>query len=249
MLVTERGDRMIVDTRDQMISPGLLCWGGWEPGTAMALDQHLKPGMRWIDIGANIGYFTVLGRKIVGPTGFTLAFEANPNTYSLLVDNMNLNWFWDGIKLEQKAVYHTSGMLDFVAPMKYAVNATLANKAVSSWKSAQDHVDLFSVESIRLDDYLSSDEHIDLIKIDIEGGELGAIQGAKRTLERLPNIKLMIEWSPNQMYEFGFKPLELISEIKSHGFKVSMLEGINKKISFEDLLKINQTTMLLLYRD
>jgi hypothetical protein len=133
--------------------------------------------------------------------------------------------------------------------MKYAVNATLANKAVSSWKSAQDHVDLFSVESIRLDDYLSSDEHIDLIKIDIEGGELGAIQGAKRTLERLPNIKLMIEWSPNQMYEFGFKPLELISEIKSHGFKVSMLEGINKKISFEDLLKINQTTMLLLYRD
>lgn len=248
LTVTDRGDRMYLDTQDIMLTPGVLCWGSWEPETTAIFERLLQPGMNWVDVGANVGYFTLIGHKLVkNGGGKTFAFEANPRTHAFLSDNVRLNWYFDDMRVEQKAVYRCSQRLAFSAPEKYNVNASIAQFEPGNWERALDTVSTFEVDAVSLDDYFG-DTRIDFCKVDVEGAEVFVLEGARALMARNPRLQWLLEWSPNQMVQCGSSPAALCELIHSLGLECRADDQDVRPLSATQLLDIHQTTMVHLKR-
>src|SRR5258705_8574806 len=196
---------MYLDTQDIIITPGILCWGSWEEETACKLEEILKPGMNWVDVGANNGYFTIIGHRCVqADGGRTWAFEANPKLHKLLTDNIYLNWFWSGVIAEPFAVYSSSCEVTFYIREKYGVNSSIGPVNEKDLRIIYDTQTASRVQAVSLDDYfLPKDIKLDLVKVDVEGGELFVLMGARRLIEANRTLGLLIEWSPQQIHLAG----------------------------------------------
>lgn len=252
LTMTNRGDRMYLDSRDIAITPGILCYGGWEDGTTALLERFLKPGMAWVDIGANCGYFTVIGHKLVragGADGKTVAFEISPDNFRLCVDNLALTWMSEGSRVERMAVF--SEMRDAVSFQifrKYGTNSGLSGVSNEFGDYIGERPETVSVPAITLDSYFADRPAPDFIKIDIEGGEWHALEGARRMIASKPDLRILIEWSPAQLTACGTEPrvmAELFSEL---GFRCFNAEAAMAPLEVEDCLAIGHTTMFLLSR-
>jgi FkbM family methyltransferase len=252
LTVTSRGDRMYVDGRDIMISPSILCWGGWEEGTVALLDRFLKPGMVWADVGANCGYFTVIGHKLVragGQPGETHAFEISPDNVQLCVDNLALSWMPDGSHVEHKAIYSEETSLTFQIFTKYSVNSGISGIGEQHATYAGEKQRSVEVRATTLDSYfLSRARRPDFIKIDVEGGEWHALRGARGLIAAQPDLQLLIEWSPDQLTACGTEPRALAEIIPALGLKCFNAENDMAPLTIEDCLAIQRTTMFLLSR-
>jgi Methyltransferase FkbM domain len=91
LVATRWGAKMLVDTHDAMVSPWLVLDGLWESHVTEWLQRSLTPGQVFVDVGANIGYFTLLGGLLVGPEGRCVAVEAHPRLAELLQRNVIIN--------------------------------------------------------------------------------------------------------------------------------------------------------------
>ena len=100
--ITCQGNKMYVDGRDKNIVPDLLSKGAYEPFETELFKKNLEKGEVVLDIGAHIGYYTLIAAKIVGNEGKVFAFEPAPDNYALLEKNVNANGYKNVI-LEQKA--------------------------------------------------------------------------------------------------------------------------------------------------
>jgi FkbM family methyltransferase len=115
----------------------------------------------------------------------TWAFEPNSVTYTLLVDNLELNWFFEGVVTEQKAVYSESVEINFCAPERHNVNATIADFPDGHRPRVADRHDRMSVHAVALDDYFKPDvPTLDFLKVAVEGAELFVLKGAGRNLAK-----------------------------------------------------------------
>ncbi len=108
--------KMYVDTRDVSISSHLLLEGFWEMWVTEAMLRHVRPGMTVLDIGANLGYFTLLLADLVGPAGKVLAFEPNPEMASRARRSISINGFSPTTTLHEIALADSDGemLLDVV---------------------------------------------------------------------------------------------------------------------------------------
>jgi hypothetical protein len=88
---TDCNYNLVCKSQDVQITPSLIYERVWDPPLTRFFQQNLKPGMTYLDIGANIGYFTVLGANLVGHLGAVHAFEPQPEEFSLLELNCRLN--------------------------------------------------------------------------------------------------------------------------------------------------------------
>ena len=150
--------------------------GAYEPELISLLKRTLKPGMNVLDIGANIGYFSVIAAALVGEHGQVHAFEPMPQNLIRLRKNLEpFSW----AMTHPYAVANVTGEVPIHCSDKEA-----------GWASIQDQHDLANlpctstVHAIRLDDWLQEHpaDRIDFIKLDIEGSELDALLSARRTL-------------------------------------------------------------------
>jgi FkbM family methyltransferase len=254
LTVTTRGNRMYVDSRDIAISPGILCWGGWEENTALLLDRFLKPGMIWADVGANCGYFTVIGHKLVragGSAGETHAFEVSPMNYRLCVDNLALSWIGEGSHVENIAIYSEErDHLVFQIFEKYGVNSSLGGFVTEEHAVyTGDRPRPTEVRATTLDAYYSKRRPPDFIKIDIEGGEWHALQGARGLIAANHGLRILMEWSPSQLRNCGTEPRALAELIPALGLRCFNAERDMVERSIDNCLEISNTTMLLLCRN
>ena len=251
LTVTIRGDRMYVDSRDVAISPGILCWGGWEEETAAHLERFLKPGMVWADVGANCGYFTVIGHKRVrsgGSLGETHAFDVSPNNFRRCVDNLALSWMSSGSYVENMAIYSEERNLTFQIFEKYGTNSGLGGVSEEHAIYTGDRPKPTEVRAITLDAYFSGRRPPEFIKIDIEGGEWHALQGARGLIASQPDLRLLIEWSPLQLLNCGTEPRALAELIPALGLRCFNADNEMAALSIEDCLTLQDTTMFLLSR-
>ena len=154
-----------------------FAYGTWEPAVAKALEAQVQPGMTALDIGAHIGYYTLLLAKLVGNLGRVMSFEPTPNNYARLVENINLN------------------DLKNVTPLNLAVLARAREMEVNlpqdepysgSISLYEDYgTQRIAVHAVSLDEFFSgSVERIDFVKMDVEGAEGEVIHGGMKTLER-----------------------------------------------------------------
>jgi FkbM family methyltransferase len=186
ILKTINGYHLLIDPKnDSGVERSLHETGTYEKGMLHFLDQHLKNGDVFIDVGANIGLLSLHAAKSVGNNGNVLAFEAHPETVKILETNKALNQndniqiypFALGSEKEKALIFDDSESNRGGASM------------VRSFSNSGIEV---NVE--RLDDILVTSIIPKIIKIDVEGFELNVLKGAKRTIQEAKPI-LLIEAS------------------------------------------------------
>lgn len=182
------GHRMFVDARDQGFRLNSLV--GTEPqGDDAFFGRTIKKGQTVLDLGANIGLYTLLFAKYVGPAGKVIAFEPGPLSSSLLRANIWMNGY-QNVKIEQAVVADKSGTMDLhVCPTGESDNrADGSIDPSNNWPR-------ITLPCFRVDDYLG-DTPVDFVKMDIQGSEFAALRGMPRTLERNKAIQIVMEFTP-----------------------------------------------------
>jgi FkbM family methyltransferase len=157
--------------------------GAGEPEVQRALAKHLRPGMNFYDIGANIGFFTLLAARLVGQEGRVTAFEADPEIAARLREHVERNNF-TRVTLEEKAVWSERGWVNFVRSDPAVSPDRGLGHVVSGVADGT-----IKVEAVSLDDYALAFPAPDFIKCDVEGAEVEVFLGARRLLrEKRPII-------------------------------------------------------------
>jgi FkbM family methyltransferase len=157
--------------------------GAGEPEVQNALQQCLRPGMIFYDIGANIGFFSLLAARIVGKDGHVVAFEADPEIAARLREHVTRNDF-RSISVEEKAVWSEPTTVFFARTDP----ATSPDRGLGHIV-ATGVGDTIQVNAVSLDKYVQTVPAPDFLKCDVEGAEVDVFRGAQRLLtEKHPGI-------------------------------------------------------------
>jgi FkbM family methyltransferase len=194
LTTTVWGHEFVVDGRDISLSPHLIVKGEWEKTITRLILSHVKPGMTFVDIGANLGYYSVLAAEMVGPAGKVVAFEVNPRLYEILFANLELNGFLPRSQCVNKAVYSANTELTFNFLTHHQGSGSLYVDEQTA-RHYNDSLRPQRVEAITLDSVLG-DQRVDFIKMDIEGAEMDVLTAAEQVFTRNPQLQAIIEFSP-----------------------------------------------------
>ncbi len=185
----------------------LLMYGVWEKFQTKLFKESIHRGMVIVDMGAHIGCYTLLAANLTGEEGKVFAFEPEPSNYALLVKNIEANGYSHVIPVE-KAVTDRTG----------TVRLLLDN---ISDKRKQEAI---LVDSISLDEFLPEGCAVDVIKMDIEGGEMAALLGMSKVIDRSPNMVIFTEFHPGLLERAGFSPVTYFNELKRYGFTTYVID-------------------------
>lgn len=226
---TAFGQKIFVDTRDVGITPHLLMDGMWEPAVSEVFKHIVGSGMVVVDIGANIGWYTLLAAFRVGEKGRVIAFEPNTDLVNLLYRSIEVNGFGGTVTVEETGVMDRSCTLEFY---KWANHQASSNFFWNSPSRAQhDTTETMQVNCVSLDDYFR--EHpcsrVDVIKIDAEGSEPKIIAGAENTLRANPLVRILMEFNPAYR--------DTIERLMLMGFRVAAIEE-DASLTFMSLTNI-----------
>lgn len=191
-----------------------MLWGLYEPETYDLFKKIIKPGMVIVDIGAHIGYFTKIFSKLTGRSGAIYAFEADSENFKVLKKNTE---HFKNVKIFPLAVTDHTGTIDFYhCEEKMGCHSILPNIPLDYPKTK------VTVNATDLDSCLQKQNltKIDLIKIDIEGGEAKAFAGMKNTLIKNNNLIIVAEFAPRWIKAAGVEPLEFLRNLAAFGFKI-----------------------------
>lgn len=200
--------------------------GGWEAETTRLFKQLAKEGDTIVDIGANLGYYTLLASKIVGDSGKVYAFEPDPTNYKVLSSNIELNGC-KNIITEQKAVSDANGKVTLYLDSK-DVGAHTIYKNGKTKKSV-------TVDSVTLDEYFKGKEYpINIIKMDIEGAEMAAIRGMEKIIELNDDLKIFTEFHLPWIRRAGVLPEYFIAQLLEHyKFSITVIHDYTRHIRTE----------------
>lgn len=176
-----------------LIQRMILHFGVWEPDVSRVIEQNLAPGDVFVDIGANIGYDTLLASSRVGSAGRVVAIEASPRTFALMNRNLAANTFSSNVRAVNAAVSDLPGTLDL-----YEVNA--ANIGAATTLASRGGTLIASVEALPLEQILTPDERsrLRLIKMDVEGAEPPILRHLLERLSTYPaTMDIVVEATPD----------------------------------------------------
>jgi FkbM family methyltransferase len=196
------------------VEVGIIRRGMFEPETVQAFAALLAPGMTVMDIGANIGQFTLVAAARVGATGRVHAFEPTPELAAQILSNLELNGL-ENVYVNEVAVSEVAGraILHFSEPDDPGENS-IVNLAPCA-RALQ-------VPTITLDEYVASHGigRVDVIKMDIEGAEMPALRGARELLSGDDSPVLVPECHPRTLAFTGQTPDDMLRLLSSYGYSL-----------------------------
>ena len=183
--------------------------GIYEPNLVQYIKNNVRPGMICVDVGANVGFFTLLMAKLVQPGGRVIAFEPTSRIFEVLKRNVQLNGLIQ-VDLEQTALSSSSGKVDFQeGPAGFEVYNTIGK--VTHPNAIDQSFVTSSVKCERLDTYLDARglQQVDFIKIDVEGAELSVLSGMERILKLNPQSQLVVEFADETTQGLGYNASDI----------------------------------------
>lgn len=180
------GDLLLyVDTRDIILAPHLLMRGCWEFWVTQAIARHMRPEMVCADVGANVGYYTVLMAALVGDKGHVHAFDLLPSNRRHLRHSAEVNGFQRTVTVHEHGVSDCDGNAGMAVPRSAWGDAFahLANAALSQTAERMDAQVQPGMVPVRKLDSMTF-ERLDFVKMDVEGAEPLVWQGASKTFQR-----------------------------------------------------------------
>lgn len=187
--------------------------GRYEKETTDLFKKIVRPGMTAVDIGAHIGYFTVLFSNLVGPKGRVIAFDADKENFSLLEENISWERY-QNVTLINKAVSDTNGTIEF-----YHFSSKTGSHSIIKQTAIAEKI---IVPSVTFDMFLqdSAIANVDVVKIDIEGGEHYAFLGMKKLFEQKPPLYILSEFCPKHLRNAGMDPMQFLNTLREYGFQM-----------------------------
>lgn len=189
--------------------------------------DNLSSGNVVLDIGANVGIYSLLGADIIGDQGKVYAFEPSSITYNTLLENISLNGF-KNISAHQLALSDQSGKLKLAKP----TNAKLTHEYADmfnylDYSSKGESSDSDFVDVLTVDEFVSSHNitKVDFIKIDIEGAELLCFKGAKNLLVSENKPVILFECCEPLCKRFNHKMYDVLNFLVSNGYEVEQYEN------------------------
>jgi FkbM family methyltransferase len=232
------GKKLNMDLRDGAVSSAIFAQGVWESDETLFVSKILRQGMVFVDVGAHIGYYTVISSDIVGNCGKVFAFEPDARNFSFLRENIIAN-HCQNVIAEQKAVAASSHKL-----FLYRSSNNFGDHRVYDPESegSQRHGNgrsCIAVEAVSLDEYFRDmPVPIDLVKMDIQGAEYNAYLGMRALLQQHCNIVILTEFWPKGLRQAGACPDAFLSEVRRCGFGVYQLyRGEPRETSDPDILQ------------
>tara|TARA_B100000809_G_C15036192_1_gene493842 strand:+ start:128 stop:994 length:867 start_codon:yes stop_codon:yes gene_type:complete len=225
---------MYANTFDRILALNLWKNSLFEDFEMKIVDEIAKEGMTVLDVGANIGLYTLNLADKVGISGKVYSFEPEPNNFRLLNKNIVTNSFTNVITF-QKAVSNTSGHTKL-----FCCDENQGDHRIFDSHDARNSID---IETVALDDEMQNIGPIDLIKTDIQGAEYHAFCGMEKIIKQNENLIIICEFAPRLLEKNNTTADMLLDKIELLGFHINLVDEILMKIipiSKEDLIKKNK---------
>lgn len=171
----------------------------------------------FIDVGANVGSYTILACSVIGASGY--AFEPVPGTYRRLLENIRLNRLENSVKCLNIAIGHEQGIIKFTSDMNPA-NHVLAD--------GEKHDNVISVEITTLDAILKYESPA-LMKIDVEGYETSVLEGASETLKKQTLHSVIMELNGSGK-RYNYDESRILEMMLNYGFKTYSYDPLNRTL-------------------
>lgn len=180
---TAWGGTLLAFTSDRSLTPDLVLDGAYDPAFVRFLERHLRVGGVAVDVGANVGLFSVRMAQLVGPSGSVLALEADPEVHGVLQENLDMNYVSGWAQALAVAAFSSIGQLTFHRTTRFrGIGSLLENGASGAGGYTSETYSTITVDAVLLDDLLSDMGDVDLVKIDVEGAERHVLEGISRTI-------------------------------------------------------------------
>lgn len=192
----------------------------YEPETTLVWQGLVFPGMTVVDLGAHVGYFTLLACRELAQRGRVYAFEPQPSARELLEKNVAANGYQGIVAVVPKAVSSAAGNATLFTGQTDVAETSLFPRIGVEGSTVE-------VECTTLDAFFESEgwPSIDIMKMDIEGAERAALQGMPEVSRRNPQLKLIIEFNPECMRAAHVSPEAFFGTLEDRGFIfISLIE-------------------------
>jgi len=192
-------------------------FGVWEPNLTYWIKNRLRAEDVFVDVGANIGYFSLLASKCVGALGRVVAVEALPQTARILEENLLLNRT-QNVRIANAAAWDQDGEVELFTSVAGPVGTTTVSP---EWASQWALGDRFKVPAKPLYEILSIEEirRARLIKIDVEGAEWQVVSGMEKIFNELrPDVEIILEVAPKILESNGNSCADLLNKFTKWGF-------------------------------
>jgi FkbM family methyltransferase len=213
------GGQMLLDTNDRL-ARRIRCEEAFEPAVRCEMERIASRRVNVIDIGANIGYYTILTSRLIGPGKQVFSFEPQPGVVSKLRRNIEASGL-PNVTVFPFALSDVAGRVPFHVPHQGAEShgSFYANGRFRVMK-------IVDVETRRLDDVwqqLGSPE-IGLVKMDAEGAELPILRGAESLLSEANRPVLIFEACEDNCQPFGYCVFDLLHYVRGFGYRLRQLD-------------------------
>ena len=217
---------------------------GLEPGTRKVIQRLLLPGMRAVDVGANIGAMTLVMARAVGPTGHVDSFEPEPKLaefFESMRSNNGLSW----------VTFHDVALGRDTKTARFNVSNVVGHSSLHDLPPDETGTSI-DVKVRRLDELFNAELEIDLVKIDVEGAETEVLEGMSNLLARSPDLALIVEFGPEHLTRSGQSTREWLHLFEEHGlegFSIGEPDGRCSYASVRDLETSASTNLVFVRRD
>lgn len=216
-LIELEGFKIFVRLDDHFIGAGIAKQNLYEPHVTAEVRRRLRPGAVFVDVGANIGYFTLLAAALVGREGRVIAFEPNPDNVTMLTRSLAANEFVN-VDIYPYAVAERAQSCVLQLTLTNSSGILIADASAPS-RGVQ-HV---SVEAVAVDDLLRGVRRADLVKMDIEGAEPRAVQGMQELI-RTHRPTIITEFCPELLEKISrVTPTAYLDQLRAAGYEISVL--------------------------
>ena len=230
---------MYVNTEDDGIAPEILAYGFYEEYETELFKKLIKPSMVVLDIGANIGYYSLIAAKLVGARGKVYAFEPDPLNYQLLLANIEANHFTNIIPI-QRIVSNKSGKTKLFKDRGSWGCHTLCERNILTAGNGY-----LEIEAITLDEFFKDkrDSKVDFIKMDVQGAEGLILERSFEILRHNDPIILMEFW-PNGLRNLKADPLRVLQDLHHLNYSIKVIvHDVAQEIGgLEHIVAIAETT-------
>ncbi|MGH9917650.1 MAG: FkbM family methyltransferase, partial [Nitrososphaerales archaeon] len=212
----QSGYKVMCDLSDD-VQRCIFYTGTYEPRLSNLVIGALEPGDTFFDLGANIGHYSLLAAKRLGSSIFVHAFEPSADTAGKLRDTVAINRLAELIHVHQVAVADHSGLMTLAHPSREVSPVGMRFLDPSGTESGE------SVRTVRLDEYLV-DVIPNVVKLDVEGAELRALNGMTKALED-PRLRCVFaEALDAQLGRFGDSRQKMTMFMEQYGFVAERIE-------------------------
>lgn len=226
-LVTDlRLGELVFPDNDQVMAPWIEESGSWEIAEGWWLDHALAPGMTFVNVGANVGYFVLWASRLVGEAGRVIAIEPDPENYALLCENIARHGARNVTVYQTAASDRTGVTRLYRNPVNSGdhrvFDPTIAADSAEAGfaESGNESID---VPAVRLDELLAG-ERVDVVMSDTQGWDQHVIRGMSATVARW-HPAILCEFKPAWISSLGERPEGVLHAYADMGYRVGAIEA------------------------